>query len=169
MEDTKPLPDTVTINTISANDTTAGVTITATSEPTTLYEDDTNNGQGNDKITIDEKNATATTTGGTDDHPVQIQPNASIGFNWNINISNDTIHSVSSEPISISTISIGFKPIEKTAFAIYSEDDNSLDFYKRLNLPIEGDTFNGKNRDEHIHRFRRRQPNRRFQRHRTSL
>lgn len=144
MEDTKPLPDTVTINTISANDTTAGATITATSEPTTLYEDDTNNGQGNYKITIDEKNATATTTGGTDDHPVQIQPNASIGFNWNINISNDTIHSVSSEPISISTISIGFKPIEKTAFAIYSEDDNSLDLYKRLNLPIEGDTFNGK-------------------------
>ena len=31
----------------------------------------------------------------------------------------------------------------KTAFAIYSETDNSLKFYKRENVPEVGDTFNG--------------------------
>ena len=33
---------------------------------------------------------------------------------------------------------------QKTAFAVYSADDNSLDFYKRASVPSAGDTFNGK-------------------------
>ena len=32
----------------------------------------------------------------------------------------------------------------KTAFAVYSADDNSLNFYKRAGMPSAGDTFNGK-------------------------
>ena len=38
------------------------------------------------------------------------------------------------------------KPWQLTAFAIYSPDDNSLDFYKRAYgyMPAVGDTFNGK-------------------------
>ena len=32
----------------------------------------------------------------------------------------------------------------KTAFAVYSADDNSLDFYKRVDVPADGDTFAGK-------------------------
>ena len=32
----------------------------------------------------------------------------------------------------------------KTAFAVYSADDNSLSFYKRANVPSAGDTFEGK-------------------------
>ena len=43
-------------------------------------------------------------------------------------------------------VSATFGPIEakKTAFAVYSADDNSLDFYKRANVPSEGATFEGK-------------------------
>ena len=32
----------------------------------------------------------------------------------------------------------------KTAFAVYSDDDKSLDFYKRMSVPNVGDMFNGK-------------------------
>ena len=32
----------------------------------------------------------------------------------------------------------------KTAFAVYSADDNSLDFYKRMDVPTAGSTFEGK-------------------------
>ena len=33
---------------------------------------------------------------------------------------------------------------QKTAFAVYSADDNSLDFYKRTEVPTAGSTFEGK-------------------------
>lgn len=33
---------------------------------------------------------------------------------------------------------------QKTAFAVYSADDNSLDFYKRTGMPSAGEQFNGK-------------------------
>ena len=33
---------------------------------------------------------------------------------------------------------------QKTAFAVYSADDNSLNFYKRTSVPSAGDTFDGK-------------------------
>lgn len=33
---------------------------------------------------------------------------------------------------------------QKTAFAVYSADDNSLDFYKRTEVPTAGSTFKGK-------------------------
>ena len=36
----------------------------------------------------------------------------------------------------------------KQAFAVYSADDNSLDFYKRETVPSAGDTFNGKTATE---------------------
>lgn len=36
------------------------------------------------------------------------------------------------------------KPILKKAFAIYSEDDNSLNFYKRSEIPAVGDQFEGR-------------------------
>ena len=34
--------------------------------------------------------------------------------------------------------------VPKKAFAVYSADDNSLNFYKRTSVPSAGDTFNGK-------------------------
>ena len=34
--------------------------------------------------------------------------------------------------------------LPKVAFAVYSADDQSLDFYKRFDVPEAGDTFNGK-------------------------
>lgn len=37
-----------------------------------------------------------------------------------------------------------FKTIRKTAFAVYSDTDKSLDFYKRIRIPQVGETLNGK-------------------------
>ena len=34
--------------------------------------------------------------------------------------------------------------IRKTAFAVYSDTDKSLDFYKRIRIPQVGETLNGK-------------------------
>ena len=34
--------------------------------------------------------------------------------------------------------------LQKEAFAVYSADDNSLDFYKRAGVPVTGSQFNGK-------------------------
>lgn len=44
------------------------------------------------------------------------------------------------------TVTDVFGPMEKpkTAFAVYSADDGSLDFYKRADVPAVGDTFEGK-------------------------
>ena len=36
-------------------------------------------------------------------------------------------------------------PVNGTMFAVYSDSDSSLDFYKRDRVPAVGDTFNGKN------------------------
>ena len=33
---------------------------------------------------------------------------------------------------------------DRVAFAVYSADDQSLDFYKRMDVPAVGDTFEGK-------------------------
>lgn len=37
-----------------------------------------------------------------------------------------------------------FKTIRKTAFAVYSDTDKSLDFYKRIRIPQVGEMLNGK-------------------------
>ena len=41
-------------------------------------------------------------------------------------------------------VSAGYGQIALGAFAVYSADDNSLDFYKRSTFPVVGKTFNGK-------------------------
>lgn len=43
----------------------------------------------------------------------------------------------------IASVSFSFKSNEPTEFAVYSDDDKSLKFYRRIDVPSVGDTFNG--------------------------
>lgn len=43
----------------------------------------------------------------------------------------------------IASVSFSFKSNEPTEFAVYSDDDKSLKFYRRTDVPSVGDTFNG--------------------------
>ena len=43
----------------------------------------------------------------------------------------------------IASVSFFFKSNEPTEFAVYSDDDKSLKFYRRIDVPSVGDTFNG--------------------------
>lgn len=70
----------VTLDTAAAETITPGTSITAKSQPTTLYEDDTPNGKGSYTITIDDTGNEMKEEGGTDEHPVQIAPGESLGF-----------------------------------------------------------------------------------------
>ena len=44
----------------------------------------------------------------------------------------------------LGTVSFTLGGAEPIAFAVYSDDDKSFDFYKRLDMPEVGDTFEGK-------------------------
>lgn len=61
----------VTLDTAVANTITSGISITAKSQPATLYEDDTQDGKGSYTIAIDDTGNETNAEGGTDEHPVQ--------------------------------------------------------------------------------------------------
>lgn len=63
---------------------------------------------------------------------------------WTDGLSWAARHSVGPGAIKIADVVFSFKSNAKTAFAVYSADDNSLDFYKRVDVPKVGDTFEGK-------------------------
>lgn len=65
-------PQPVTLDTAVADTITPGTSITAKSQPTTLYEDDTQDGKGNYTISINDTRNETRAEGGTDEHPVQI-------------------------------------------------------------------------------------------------
>lgn len=134
----------VTLDTAVAETITPGTSITAKSQPTTLYEDDTQNGKGSYTIAIDDTENETKAEGGTDEHPVQIAPGQSLGFDWDVQLPTYLINCTPPQPITVADISMTFKTIRKTAFAVYSEDDHSLDFYKRIRIPQAGETLNGK-------------------------
>lgn len=137
-------PQPVTLDTAVADTITPGTSITAKSQPTTLYEDDTGDGKGSYTISIDDTGNETRTEGGTDEHPVQIAPGESLGFDWDVQLPTHLLNCAPPQPITVADISMTFKTIRKTAFAVYSEDDHSLDFYKRIRIPQVGETLNGK-------------------------
>lgn len=47
-------------------------------------------------------------------------------------------------PIALGMASLTLGGADRVAFAVYSADDSSLDFYKRMDVPEAGDTFEGK-------------------------
>lgn len=134
----------VTLDTAAAETITPGTSITAKSQPTTLYEDDTQGGKGSYTITIDDTGNETKAEGGTNEHPVQIAPGESLGFDWDVQLPTHLLNCAPPQPITVANISMTFKTIRKTAFAVYSEDDHSLDFYKRIRIPKVGETLNGK-------------------------
>ena len=137
-------PQPVTLDTAAASTITPGTSITAKSQPTTLYEDDTQNGKGSYTIAIDDTGNETKAEGGTDEHPVQIAPGESLGFDWDVQLPTHLLNCAPPQPITVADISMTFKTIRKTAFAVYSEDDHSLDFYKRIRISQAGETLNGK-------------------------
>lgn len=137
-------PQPVTLDTAVADTITPGTSITAKSQPTTLYEDDTQNGKGSYTIAIDDTGNETKAEGGTDEHPVQIAPGESLGFDWDVQLPTYLINCTPPQPITVADISMTFKTIRKTAFAVYSDTDKSLDFYKRIRIPQIGETLNGK-------------------------
>ena len=134
----------VTLDTAVAETITPGTSITAKSQPTTLYEDDTRDGKGSYTIAIDDTGNETKAEGGTDEHPVQIAPGKSLGFDWDVQLPTHLLNCAPPQPISVADISMTFKTIRKTAFAVYSDTDKSLDFYKRIRIPQVGETLNGK-------------------------
>lgn len=137
-------PQPVTLDTAVADTITPGTSITAKSQPTTLYEDDTQDGKGSYTISIDDTGNETRTEGGTDEHPVQIAPGESLGFDWDVQLPTHLLNCAPPQPITVADISMTFKTIRKTAFAVYSNTDKSLDFYKRIRIPQVGETLNGK-------------------------
>lgn len=61
----------VTLDTVAAETITPGISITAKSQPATLYEDDTQDGKRSYTIAIDDTGNETNAEGGTDEHPVQ--------------------------------------------------------------------------------------------------
>lgn len=75
---------------------------------------------------------------------MQIVPGESLGFDWDVQLPTHLLNCAPPQPITVANISMTFKTIRKTAFAVYSENDHSLDFYKRIRIPQVGETLNGK-------------------------
>lgn len=132
----------VTISSVNVDSLLDNAKISAQSESTSLY-DDTTGSTGTYSLNISSTNCSIKKTGEKPDNPLQIQPQQSLGFNWNVNINANDIQHMNAS-LSVATLSFDFTTIEKTAFAIYSEEDGSLDFYKRLNVPQIDETWNGK-------------------------
>lgn len=138
-------PQPVTLDTAVADTITPGTSITAKSQPTTLYEDDTQDGKGNYTISINDTRNETRAEGGTDEHPVQIVLGGeSLGFDWDVQLPTHLFNCALPQPITVANISMTFKTIRKTAFAVYSDTDKSLDFYKRIRIPQVGEMLNGK-------------------------
>ena len=78
------------------------------------------------------------------DGTIEIPVGGSAGFDWNMDSSDGTKHTVSLIPMALGTVSFTLGGADRVAFAVYSADDDSLDFYKRMDIPEAGDTFEGK-------------------------
>ena len=79
------------------------------------------------------------------EHPLTINDNLRIG--WSApSIGSDILHSVTSHPSKLADIAFTVSPVREQTFSVYSGDDGSLSFYRRVStsLPTPGDTFNGK-------------------------
>lgn len=79
------------------------------------------------------------------EHPLMISDNLRIA--WSApSIGADILHLVTSRPVKIADITFPVSPVREQTFAIYSGNDDTLSFYRRVStsLPAPGDTFNGK-------------------------
>lgn len=78
------------------------------------------------------------------DGTIEIPVGGSAGFTWSANPSDSTKHAVGPAPMVLGAVSFTLGGADRVAFAVYSADDGTLNFYKRMDVPEVGDTFEGK-------------------------
>ena len=93
----------------------------------------------------------ATVTGPSDPASAKLAPSA--GFEWafsklDAGKNSDIIAKAAGGTAVLGSVTFTFAKTEPDAFAVYSADDNSLTFYKRANMPVAGQTFEGKTATE---------------------
>ncbi len=93
----------------------------------------------------------ASVTGPSD--PAAAKLAQSAGFEWafsklDADKNSDIIAKATSGTAVLGSVTFTFAKVEPDAFAVYSADDGSLTFYKRANMPVAGQTFEGKTATE---------------------
>lgn len=78
------------------------------------------------------------------DGTIEIPVGGSAGFTWSANSPDGTKHAVGPTPMALGMVSLTLGGADRVAFAVYSADDDSLDFYKRMDVPAKGSVFERK-------------------------
>ena len=94
----------------------------------------------------------AATVAGPSD-PAAAKLAQSAGFEWSFSKldageNSDIIAKAAGGTAVLGSVTFTFAKTEPVAFAVYSADDNSLSFYKRADVPVAGQTFEGKTATE---------------------
>lgn len=137
----------ITISSISSSDVKDGALFTFSTSEAPVYGKSNSYGSWNCTIAngITELHTSTEDTFDSKGHPLTINDNLRIG--WSApSIGSDILHSVTSHPSKLADIAFTVSPVREQTFAVYSGDDGSLSFYRRVStsLPAPGDTFNGK-------------------------
>lgn len=137
----------ITISSISSSDVKDGALFTFSTSEAPVYGKSNSYGSWNCTIVngITELHTNTEDTFDSKEHPLTINDNLRIG--WSApSIGSDILHSVTSHPSKLADIAFTVSPVREQTFAVYSGDDGSLSFYRRVStsLPAPGDTFNGK-------------------------
>lgn len=135
----------ITLDSVTASGMSDGTIINFATSSTPVY--GTNSSYDNWTYMATSLGSYLDTHGNDSEHPAIIEASSAIRCGWSAYaISSDDLHSVSSSPLKIADVKFTVKPVYQQTFAVYSDTDKSLDFYKRVStsLPAEGDTFNGK-------------------------
>ena len=130
----------IRISSVSSTGFDDGTTVTATSDSLPLVDSD---GTGTVTVSAGKDGASLSSTATDASHPVEIAAGAAAGLAWSARVPSKTKNALGDAAKSLGTVSVAAAPA-KTAFAVYSADDGSLDFYKRIEVPKAGDTFEGK-------------------------
>ena len=75
---------------------------------------------------------------------IEIPVGGSASFAWNADLSDGTKHAVGPTPMALGMVSLTLGGADRVAFAVYSADDGTLNFYKKMDVPAKGSTFEGK-------------------------
>ena len=78
------------------------------------------------------------------DGTIEIPVGGGAGFTWSADLAAGTKHAAGPAPAALGAVSFTLGNAEPVAFAVYSSDDQSLDFYKRMDVPEAGDAYDGK-------------------------
>lgn len=78
------------------------------------------------------------------DGTIEIPVGGGAGFTWSADLAAGTKHAATPAPAGLGSVSFTLGGADRVAFAVYSADDQSLNFYKRMDVPAVGDTFEGK-------------------------